>query len=203
MTPATMGAAVVFMVVAFLGVYYLLLYSPLSDELVRESGRRSQVRQQLRDAQTEQTQYQADLDSLERSRSHARDLQRILPDNPDIPGFMRSINTLAESSGLQIALIQPDDEVVEQYFVRVPVRLEVSGSYLALARFFRAVSQLPRVINMENIALEEPHEENGEVHLHARVLATTFRSVSAAEQAAQAAASTNRPGGATPSGVRR
>ena len=88
----------------------------------------------------------------------------------------RQMSSRAATRALRLS-IQPDSERVEQYFVRVPVRLEVTGSYLALARFFRAVSLLPRVINMENITLNEPEIENGEVKLKAKVLATTFRAL--------------------------
>ena len=175
------------MVVVLLAMYYLLLYSPLAEEATRETARSASVAQSLVTAQRDLQRYNDDVAELERSRSHSRELQRILPNTADIPGFMRSINTLAESSGLSITLIQPDAERVEQYFVRVPVRLEVAGSYLALARFFRAVSQLPRVINMENITLTDPLIENGEVKLKARVLATTFRALTSTDVVPRAA----------------
>jgi type IV pilus assembly protein PilO len=163
--------------IVILGLYFLVLYAPLSADAQREFGRKTELDTQAVRAQQDLRRYNDDVAELERSRTHARELARILPDTPDIPGFMRNINTLAEASGLSITLIQPEAEHVEQYFVRVPVRLEVTGSYLALARFFRSISQLPRVINMENITLEQPAEENGEMKLHARVLATTFRSL--------------------------
>jgi type IV pilus assembly protein PilO len=202
LTPATIAAAVVLMVIALLVLYYLLLFSPLAEEKTREEARSRTVAANLRRARTDERQYNDDALELERSRGRSRDLRRILPDNPDIPGFMRSINTLAESSGLQILLIEPAEEHVEQYFVRVPVRLQVTGTYLALARFFRAVSQLPRVINMENISLSEPTDHDGEIRLRARFLATTFRSLNEAEQAAHRPARGSAPAAAAAGGHR-
>jgi type IV pilus assembly protein PilO len=205
MNAATQVAAIVMMVAVLLVIYYLVFYSPLAEDLQRETSRRGEVAMQLSNAQRDLQRYNDDVAELERLRGHARELRGVLPDNADIPGFMRSINTLAEASGLQITLIQPEDERVEQYYVRVPVRLEVRGSYLALARFFRAVSQLPRVINMENIDLSHPEEEGGEVRLEAKVLATTFRSLSAEEAAAQQRRSTTpgQNGAARPQGGAR
>ncbi|MEI8255745.1 MAG: type 4a pilus biogenesis protein PilO, partial [Deltaproteobacteria bacterium] len=153
LTPATTAGAVVFLIATLLGLYYLMLYSPLSDQMASEQGRSHAVAASIRTVRADERGYNDDVAELERSRVHSRDLQRILPDSADIPGFMRSINALAESSGLRITLIEPVEEHAEEYFVRVPVRLQVEGSYLSLARFFRSVSQLPRVINMENIAL--------------------------------------------------
>jgi type IV pilus assembly protein PilO len=116
---------------------------------------------------------------LARARQRAQQLQTVLPNDPDIPGFMRSVNALSEASGLQLSLIQPVEERVEQYYARIPVELKVRGGYLALARFFHTISQLPRVINMENIKLKTPTVDPAtrEVHVEAEVQATTFRSV--------------------------
>jgi type IV pilus assembly protein PilO len=199
---ATQAVVVVVMAAVLLVIYYMVLYSPLAEDLQRETRRRSDVARRLEAAQRDLQNYNDDVAELERLRGHSRDLQRVLPDNADIPGFMRSINTLAEASGLQITLIQPEQEQPEQYFVRVPVRLEVTGSYLALARFFRAVSQLPRVINMENIDLTDPAEENGEVRLKAKALATTFRSLTAEESAAQSRAGAGAANGPSRGGAR-
>ena len=93
------------------------------------------------------------------ARRRAESLQSVLPNDPDIPGFMRSVNNLAEAAGLQIRLSQPVAERAEQYYARIPVQLTLHGSFLSLARFFYQVAQLPRVINMENIKLSEPREE--------------------------------------------
>ena len=173
----TQVALVIFTAALVSVAYYFLAYSPMDEELTRERTRRSQLATDLTTAQRDLRQYNDDVAELERMRVQARASQRMLPDNPDIPGFMRSINTLAEAAGLSISLIEPRPESVERYYAAVPVRLEVRGSYLSLARFFRSVSQLPRVINMENIDLDQATEEQGEVKLHAVVMATTFRGV--------------------------
>ena len=106
-------------------------------------------------------------------------------------------------NGLQISLILPVEERVEQYFARIPVQLTVRGTYLSLARFFHSVSQLPRVINMENIRLGTPLEDpvSHEVKLEAQVLATTFRGVTRTAGAAGAAgAAPGAAGAAAPRG---
>jgi type IV pilus assembly protein PilO len=188
---ANIGAAgqiaiVLALVAVVLVGYYMAFYTTLQQNLASEQNRRNSLRSQIDRVRAEERQYNDDVAELNRRRSHARDLQRVLPDTADMPGFMRNINTLAEASGLSIRLIQPSDERTEQYFVRLPVRLDVAGSYLALARFFRAVSQLPRVINMENITLEAPAVVNGDVVLQAHVLATTFRALPTPPPAANA-----------------
>ena len=77
--------------------------------------------------------------------------------------------------------------------MRLPVRLQLGGRYHQLARFFAQVSQLPRLISMENILLGQPPtssagENEDEVVIPVEVLATTFRRPNTDEAAAAAAA---------------
>ncbi|MFO0557772.1 MAG: type 4a pilus biogenesis protein PilO [Polyangiales bacterium] len=169
--------------------YYFLGYEQVQASITNQRQRQSTLEQQQRNANRDLRAYNDDVAELERLRSFAREQQRVLPDNPDIPGFLDAIHRTATENGLTIKLVLPEAEVVEQYFVRIPVRVEVNGSYLEIARFFRTIGQQPRVINMENIALSTPQTaEDGKVRVNARMQATTFRALTAAEQARQASA---------------
>ena len=173
---------VVVWVVSILAVgagYFFLFYTPLDEERTAEVARRADLQNQRRTAEENLRRYNTDQAELARARQREESLRQVLPADPDIPGFMRSINALAEASGLQIALIRPVDERPAQYYARIPVELKVRGGYLALARFFHTISQLPRVINMENIKLQTPTEDPNthDMILSARMLATTFRGV--------------------------
>lgn len=159
--------------------YFFVFYTPLDEERTAEVARRTDLQNQRRTAADNLRRYNTDQAELARARQREESLRQVLPADPDIPGFMRSINALAEASGLQIALIRPVEERRSQYYARIPVELKVRGGYLALARFFHTISQLPRVINMENIKLKNPTVDPAtrEVHVEAEVQATTFRSV--------------------------
>ncbi len=185
-------------VVAVLAIYYFVFYEPLSEERTAEEEHKTQLAQERTTAENNLRRYNTDVAELARARQRAQQLQAVLPNDPDIPGFMRSVNALAEASGLQISLIQPVEERVEQYFARIPVQLSVKGSFLSLARFFHSVSQLPRVINMENIRLERPTEDpvSHEIKLEAQVLATTFRGVTRTGPGAPGAPGAPPAGGA-------
>lgn len=179
----------VLVVIALLGGYFFLLYQPLTEERTAEDQRKTQLTTQRQTEEANLRRYNSNVADLARARAHALDLQTVLPNDADIPGFMRNINSLAEASGLQIALIQPVEERAEQYYARIPVQLQVRGTFLALARFFHAVSQLPRVINMENIKLRNPTVDpvSNDVRLEASVLATTFRSLAPGQGGVHAA----------------
>lgn len=174
---------------AVLGIYYFMFYQPLDEERTAETNRKATLTTQRTTEEQNLRTYNTDVAELARARDHAQELQNVLPPDADIPGFMRNINALAEASGLRISLIQPVEERAEQYYARIPVQLAVRGTYLGLARFFHAVSQLPRVINMENIKLENPTVDptSSDVMLNASFLATTFRSIEVRRPAGAAA----------------
>jgi len=71
----------------------------------------------------------------------------------------------------------PQDEAPSQFYARVPMRLELSGRYHQIAKFFYNVGQLDRIINIENISLTNPTQRGGEVLLKVSALATAFHSI--------------------------
>jgi type IV pilus assembly protein PilO len=178
-------------VIVVLAGYLFGFYQPLDEERTAAQSRKTALQTQRRTEEENLRRYNTDQAELERARRRAESLQSVLPNDPDIPGFMRSVNNLAEAAGLQIRLIQPVAERAEQYYARIPVQLTLHGTFLSLARFFYQVAQLPRVINMENIKLATPTQDptTREVRVVATVMATTFRGV-----ARPAAPATPAPG---------
>jgi type IV pilus assembly protein PilO len=196
--PPAMVAVGIMASAAVCALYYYLGYEPTETAIASQAQRQTQIEADRASAERALRAYNDDVAELERLRNQSREQQRVLPDNPDIPGFLDSINRTATDTGLSIRLVQPEPEAPAQYFVRIPVRVEVNGTFLDIARFFRSVGQMPRVINMENISLSEPTVgPDGKVRLNAKMRATTFRTLTAAEQtrAAAASAPAARPAG--------
>jgi type IV pilus assembly protein PilO len=208
LTPPVMVAIGIGVAAAVGAAYYFLGYEQVQASITNQRQRQTTLESQTRNANRDLRAYNDDVAELERLRSFAREQQRVLPDNPDIPGFLDAIHRTATENGLTIKLVLPEAEAIEQYFVRIPVRVEVNGSFLEIARFFRTIGQQPRVINMENIALSTPvTAPDGKVRVDARMQATTFRALTAAEQARQLAAqeagsSGNAPASAPRGGAR-
>jgi type IV pilus assembly protein PilO len=94
----------------------------------------------------------------------------------EIPAFLDDLNRLAELSGLKMEQVQPNPEAAEEFFIKVPVSLAISGRYHELAKFFYNISRLERAINMEDIKVRMAEKEaSGDVKLAVTVRATTFR----------------------------
>jgi type IV pilus assembly protein PilO len=89
-------------------------------------------------------------------------------------------------SGVNLAAWTPQDEATEQFYARVPWRLELTGRYHQIAKFFYNVGQLDRIINIENISLTEPSQKGDEVVLKVTALATAFHAIDDSKRAGPA-----------------
>ena len=186
--------------------YYFFFYSDLSAAVVRAKSHTVELRNE---EQTEQAAYQSYLEDstrLEEKKARSRELNKALPETSEMASFLGAINQQAEVAGLKVKSVVPVEEQAQPFYTRVPVKLEVSGRFHQLAKFFAGVGRLDRIINIENIELTDPKVgDNDETTLSAKCLATTFHlnatkpaaavPAPGAPGAAPGASATPRPGG--------
>ncbi|MCG8554053.1 MAG: type 4a pilus biogenesis protein PilO [Proteobacteria bacterium] len=163
-------------------IYYLGMHMELTEKIDGEQQKRVRLEGEVREAQSRQQEYLRLRKELAWREERDRRNLRILPEHAEIPGFLADLNRLAELSGLRMKLVQPRPEEMQEFFVRLPVSLALSGRYHQLAKFFYNVSTLDRAINMEDISLKDPERKGEEVTLSVTVLATTFRRLSESEK---------------------
>jgi type IV pilus assembly protein PilO len=148
----------------------------LEDQTAEARRTHTALEQQLKEAHDRQREYLKLREEVTAREALDRQNLRILPVTAEIAAFLDDLNRLAELSGLRMEQVQPNPEVAEQFFIRVPVALSIRGKYHELSKFFYNISRLERAINMENISLHvaDTHSD-GEVELAVAVNATTFR----------------------------
>lgn len=187
--PVAVKAMVLVFILAILGAfYYFALHSPIVEEIDGANSRYTQLEQEMTEAEARQREYIRLREELAAREGMNRANMRVLPEAAEMASFLQDLNRLAETSGLQIRLVEPRPEEPDVHFVRLPVALRVAGRYHQLARFFYNVSRLERAISMEDIRLSEPRTAGEDVMLVVEVLATTYRRPSDAEAAATAGA---------------
>jgi type IV pilus assembly protein PilO len=98
-----------------------------------------------------------------------------LPNSQEIPSLLTSITTLGKNSGLDFLVFRPKPEAPKDFYADVPVDIVVSGSYYSVANFFAAVSNLPRIVNISNVAFSDIKSVGNRMMTRVTCLATTFR----------------------------
>ncbi|HLL52719.1 MAG TPA: type 4a pilus biogenesis protein PilO, partial [Myxococcaceae bacterium] len=98
-----------------------------------------------------------------------------LPEKKDLEELLAQLNDIGKKSGLEIALVEPVAESPAGFYAKIPIKMNVSGNYHEIARFLFDVSNLRRIVNVNNIKFTSPTVKNEKVTLQSEFLATTFR----------------------------
>ncbi len=180
------------LLVALSVVYYTTIHLGLQEDIEIAARLNATKRQELAEAERLQKRFFDLREELAGREPIDRQNMRVLPDDPEIPAFLADLNRIAELSGLRMASVTPQPHQAEQFYVRVPVQLSLSGKYHQLAKFFHNISRLERAINMEDINLSSPKVVGEDIMLTVDVRATTFR------RNTEAPAPAGKPGGRKP-----
>lgn len=155
--------------------YYLIIHINLTNEIDNAINNYQLLQKNLQEAQALQQEYLKLREELATREALDRQFLRVLPVKSEMASFLGDLDRLTELSGLHVEHVQPRPEEKEEFFMKVPVELGLSGKFHQLAKFFYNVSQLERAVNMENLTLTEPEQIGEDIILQVNVLATTFR----------------------------
>ena len=171
---AMVGIGALFMVL--IGVaYFVVFYGDLASSIAAEQSKETRLRGELSTARQAEFSYQKDLAELSDRQQRQRELVKILPTDTEYPQFLSSVQNVANVAGIALTAWSPMPEVPDQFYSRVPMKLQLTGRYHQIAKFFHGVGQLDRVINMENISLTDPKPDGEDIVVKVDALATAFR----------------------------
>jgi type IV pilus assembly protein PilO len=164
------------LVALILGIYGGLFYLDIQDQIKGAQARQQQLKGEKDNYEKRKREYQAYRTELTQLQQEQRELLKALPKKAEIPTFLSNLQEQAELAGLEIVSLTIEAENPMELYIRIPVRIEVRGSYHSITKFFKNLSELPRIVNVENLTLSvEKAELGASPHLRARFVAATFR----------------------------
>ena len=122
-------------------------------------------------------------------------LEKQLPGKAEMDALLTDINQAGVGRGLAFELFRPGQTVVKEYYAELPINLRLVGSYHDLGAFTSDISNLPRIVTLNNLNMSL-QDKTGQLVLEA--VAKTYRYLDPDEIAAsrKAAADAKKPGGA-------
>ena len=172
--------------------YYFVFYSDMAQSIERAQSREKSLHADLAAARQNEFAFQRDLAELTERQQRQNQLAKVLPNSTEYPAFLSSLQSVSNMSGITLSAWAPQPEVLDKFYARVPMRLDLEGRFHQIAKFFYGVGQLDRIINMENISMTDPKEVDKDYVVKVTALATAFRALSGTE----GTAADKRPGGA-------
>ncbi|WP_437314467.1 type 4a pilus biogenesis protein PilO [Sorangium sp. So ce385] len=167
---------------ALVGILYFVgFYAEVDSQIEGAVQRQQSLQSELTKAQASKAAYQKDLDEKTRREQLSREQKKILPDESETPAFLSAIQGVATVSGVNLTSWSPTEEIPQEFFSKVPMKLTLSGKFHQVAKFFHGVGQLDRIINLEEVKIKEPKVVGTDVEVEVECLATAFRAVRAGE----------------------
>ena len=108
-----------------------------------------------------------------------------LPEAADLDELIAQLNEIGRKSGLEISTIEPTAEVPAQIYMKIPIKMALTGNYHEIATFLQSLANLRRIVNVNNIQLGNPVLKSEKVVLSSSFVATTFRFLDPKTQQAQ------------------
>jgi len=104
--------------------------------------------------------------------THVAQLQRQLPSKAEMDALLSDINQAGHARGLQFELFKPGNVVLRDFYAELPITIRLVGPYHDLGGFASDVSNLARIVTLNNLALQTS-DKPGQLTLDAT--AKTFR----------------------------
>jgi len=117
-------------------------------------------------------------------------LLKQLPNKSEMDALLTDINQAGLGRGLQFELFRPGAEKVTGVFAEQPITLKVTGNYDDLGKFASDISQLPRIVTLNDISINPAAAQ-----LSMDAMAKTYRYLDEEELSAQKKAA--KPAAAT------
>ena len=155
------------------GLFVWFYYLPKNEEIDKIKGEIATIEQKLNKAKImvkRLKQFEAQWAELDAQYQEAL---KLLPNTKEIPTLLKTITQLGSDSQLEFRLFSPQRERPQDFFIEIPVSIEVSGTYHNVAVFFDKVGAMERIVNILNVSMS-PSKPRSTV-LNTRCDAVTYR----------------------------
>lgn len=95
-----------------------------------------------------------------------------LPSDTEVPGLLEDIDARGSESGLNINSIRLEAEQQSEYYVELPISIDVEGSYHDMGTFVSGVAGMPRIVTLHDFTIARK-DSGGELAM--QIKAKTYR----------------------------
>ena len=160
-------------IVLLAGIFVALVYIPQSKEITRLNKEIASLEKKINQAKIKaRTLKKFEAEQVE-VEAQFREALKLLPNKREIPTLLRSITQLGSDANLEFRLFSPKKEKARDFYIEIPVSMEVSGTYHDVATFFDKVGRMKRIVNILDISMKPIKERS--TNLTTKCNAVTYR----------------------------
>jgi len=129
------------------------------DELTAARAKESSLRDQFLDKKRQAINLEAYRKQLADIEQSFGAMLKQLPNKSEMEALLSDINQAGLGRGLQFELFKPAaQEVMSDFYAELPITIKLAGNYHDIGHFASDVSQLSRIVTLNNIALSSDKE---------------------------------------------
>lgn len=175
-------AALVLLLVTVVFAGYWFDWKGQLDELARARAKEQDLRTAFLEKKKQAVNLEAYRNQLAEIEESFGEMLKQLPNKSEMEALLTDVNQAGLGRGLKFELFRPAPrESTSEFYAELPITIKLSGTYHDIGAFASDVSQLSRIVTLNDIALSADKE--GGLILDA--VAKTFRYLDESEIAAQ------------------
>ncbi len=160
---------VVLSLVVFLGYYFYL--NDKLDTLESVRGKEIELKAEFEDKAFRAANLDAFRQQMEEMEVSFGALIKQLPSDTEVPGLLEDITHTGLGTGLEINSIKLQPERAAEFYVELPIQINVTGGYHDFGSFVSGVASLPRIVTLHDFSITP----TGSGLLNMTILAKTYR----------------------------
>jgi type IV pilus assembly protein PilO len=169
--PAKIFVCLLLVVVMFAGAYYLKI-NDLNIELDSVVAQEQTLRSTYQKKSFEAANLDAYKAQMEEMKVTFDSLLSRLPAESEVPGLLEDIGTRGSESGLTMKAVNIQPDVVAEYYIEVPINIEVIGGYHDMGGFVSGVAGMPRIVTLHDFVISSQKDSR---QLNMKISAKTYR----------------------------
>lgn len=136
------------------GLFAYFVYLPYSENIKKTKDSISRLNQELTRAKIRAR----DLTKLNAEMAQAdtqfQEALKLLPNQKEIPSLLKKVTQLGDDSELDFRLFRPKRESSKEFYIEIPVAIEIRGNYQSVAVFFDKIGHMERIMNILNVSMK-------------------------------------------------
>jgi type IV pilus assembly protein PilO len=144
-----------------IGAFVYFIYIPKSEEIKKSKAAIVELENKLKLAKAERAKLPKTQKRKEEVDAQFNEALKMLPNSKEIPSLLTKVSELANDSNLDaFGGFTPKAEVSKEFYIEVPISLEVRGTYHNVAVFFDKVGHMERIMNIQNVSMKPVSERS-------------------------------------------
>jgi len=153
-TVAVAGAAVL-----ALGVFYDTSDQLAALEQVRNT--ETELRQTLTVKQGKAVNLEAYKQQSQEMKVSFGAMVRQLPNRTEVAELLVDVSQTGLANGLEFELFQPTEEIPQEFYAELPIKLRVIGRFHEFGSFVSGLAALPRIVTLHDIQIAHQSKQRG------------------------------------------